>query len=1285
MSASLQERIRRGLARQREAAEGEEPIPRRASEGAARLSFAQQRIWFLQRLAPQASTYNIARAFEIDGRLDAAALERALVRLADRHEVLRTALHEVDGRGLQTIAAAVEAPLPRVDLSALGDAAPEAERLRLADLGRPFDVERSPLWRASLVVLAPRRHLLLLNLHHAIFDAWSMGILFDELSALYGEEAGGGAADLDELPVQYADYAEWQRERLDGERLDGLVDWWRGHLDGAPDVVELAADRPRPSFPSFRGDRSRQPLPADLAAAVRNPTQRSTTPFMVGLAAFVALVGRFTGGDDLVIGTPVAGRTHSRLEGLIGFFVSTLALRFDLSGDPTFEELLAQVRDTVLTAQDHAEAPFEVLVERLSPQRRLSHTPLFQALFTVRGEAPRFSLAGVEVTAIERRKVPAQFDLSMALVDEDDRLLAELTTSRDLFDPASGERLLACYRTLLAAALAEPQRRLSELPLLDAGARHRVVEELNRTRRPYPRDASLPELVSGFARRQPERVALTWIDGALADGAVRTMTYGELDAASDRLARRLVASGVGRGDAVAVCVPRSPRMVAAILAVLKAGGFYVPLDAAYPVERLEFMLRDSGARLLVEVSAETPDLPAGEIARLDLGADEGEAGWQLADAPGVELPTLGADDLAYVMYTSGSTGTPKGVEIVHRNVVRLVCGDFADTGCDETWPHFAPAAFDASTIELWSPLANGGRLALAPPGPLSVDEMVTVIGRLGVTSAFLTAGLFHQMVENRLPALVGLRQLLSGGDVLSPSLVRQAIDGLPGTAVVNCYGPTENGVVSSRQRVNPDDLVGEVPIGEPIANSTAYVVDAALRPQPVGVPGELVVGGDGVGRGYRGRPALTARHFVPDPFGPPGSRLYRTGDQARWLSGGNLEFLGRRDDQVKIRGFRIELGEVRQALETLPGVAACTVVARAPEPSSGSRDKVLVGYVVAAGDATLDLDALRTLLARRLPAHLMPAHLVPLDRLPLDAHGKVDRKKLPAPSAIDRHRDDDYVAPRGRIEEQVVEIWSDLLPEAGRIGVEDDFFHLGGHSLLANRVAARLRQVFGVELPLRTLFEAPTPAAVASAVEMAIGEATPPPPPLTPADRSAPLPASFGQERLWFLAGLDPASTAYNVPCAWDLAGDVDETALAVALGDLVRRHESLRTRLVGAGSEGEAGPVQVIEPPAAEGEPFALERVDLSGLAGGERAAALDCASRAFAGRRLDLAAGPLFAAVSFDLGRGEDGVRRRRLALLFHHAIFDGASLAVFERDLAVAYAARRRGVAPRLPELA
>ncbi|MEO6193523.1 MAG: amino acid adenylation domain-containing protein, partial [Thermoanaerobaculia bacterium] len=890
-----------------------------------------------------------------------------------------------------------------------------------------------------------------------------------ELDAAFIE---GRPSPLAALPVQYADYARWQRESLTGEVLAAQLAYWRERLGFDPPVLDLPTDRPRPLAESYLGARRSLDLPAGIGDALSAlGREHGSTLFMVVLAAFQSLLRWWTGQDDLTVGSPVAGRTRAEVEGLAGLFINTLALRADLSGDPSFAVLLAQVRETALGAYAHQDVPFEKLVEELSPERSLSHSPIFQVMLTYLN-VPReeFAAEGLKMTPMGVASGTSKFDLTLSVRIDGERTILDLEHSTELFDPATIGRMSGHLVRLLESALAEPGRRVAELPLLGLGEERQLLE-WNSTAAAYPVEPCLHELIEAQVERAPERVAVT------SDG--RTLTYRELGSAADRLALRLREAGVGAESVVGVLAERSLEMVVGLLAVLKAGGAYLPLDPEYPAERLAFMIADSRMPVLLAQERLLARLPehGGRVLPLEDAAEPGEE----VARPDAETGA-GAGSLAYVIYTSGSTGRPKGTMNSHRGIVNrlLWMQERYGLGADDRVLQKTPYSFDVSAWELFWPLLTGARLVMARPGGhQEPDYLARTIPEEGITTMHFVPSLLRIFLET--PGIercaASLRLVVCSGEALPLELERRFFERLPGVELHNLYGPTEAAVDVTFWACQPDDPRGLVPIGRPVANTRIHVVDRELRPLPVGVPGELLIGGIQVGRGYLARPDLTAERFIPDPLsGEAGARLYRTGDLARLLADGAADFLGRIDHQVKLRGLRIELGEIEAALSRHPEVAQAVVVVREDTPGNA----LLTAYYVPTGEAAPGAADLRAALRAELPEYMVPAWFVPLSGLPLTSSGKVDRKALPAPEG-GRAGGREFVPPQGPVQERLAAIWAEVL-RVERVGAHDNFFELGGHSLLATQVLSRVREAFDVELPLRVIFDISTVAGIAEAV-----------------------------------------------------------------------------------------------------------------------------------------------------------------------------------------------------------
>ena len=1046
------------------------PVPR---DKPLPLSFAQQRLWFLDQLEPGSPLYNVPVVLPLHGELNLPALAATLSEIVRRHEALRTTFVFTAGvtEAVQIVHPPAHVPLPRVDLDTLPAAvrAGEGRRLMEAVASSPFDLAHGPLLRVYVLRSGAREHLLLLTLHHIVGDGWSMALLLREMTALYNAFSHALPSPLPELPVQYADYAAWQRAWLRDEVLGQEIDGWRRRLAGAPAILDLPIDRPRPAVQSFRGHYLQLSLPAGLSSAVSAlGRQAGATSFMTLLAAFYLLLARWSGQEDISVGIPVAGRTMLETEELIGFFVNTLIIRVDLAGAPPFTELLEGVREAVLEAHAHQEVPLEKLVEALAPERSLAYSPLFQVMFTMQAAAT----AGEDASPAGLRLGPAQgiatrtakFDLTLGLEESPLGLRGGIEYSTDLFDATTMRRLAGHFATLLASVAEDPARRLQELPMLSPAERHQLLAEWNDTASGYPRGSTLVELFAEQVRRAPEAEALVF-------GAAR-VRYGELNARANRLARHLRGLGVVPGDRVGLCLERSAAVAVTLLGILKAGGAYVPLDPSYPRERLALMVEDAGLAALVTTEELLPLLPAVSLPTVLLDADARRiAARGSNDLADLTFP----ESLAYVIYTSGSTGQPNGVAIPHRGVVRLLRNsDYLAINAGDRVAQVSSLSFDAATFEIWGALLAGACLVVVPREVvLSPADLAALLTGQRISVLVLITALFHQMAREAPRALATLRCLLVGGEAVDPHWVRRVLaEGAPGR-LLHVYGPTECTSISTWQALaEVPETAHSVPIGRPLSNTRQVVLDRRQELVPAGGVGELFLGGDGLTWGYLGNPGLTAERLLPDPFaGEPGCRLYRTGDRVRLLQDGKVEFLGRVDHQVKLRGFRIELGEIEVALQALPGVGEAAVAVH--RGTAGDR---LVAYLVPAAGGKVAFPALRAALRERLPSYMIPGSFMLLPALPLTPVGKLDRRALPLPdpgadssgSAAAEH-----LPPRDLIELRLTQIWQEVLG-VGAVGVRDDFFALGGHSLLATRVMALIRQDLGRELPLAELFRAPT-------------------------------------------------------------------------------------------------------------------------------------------------------------------------------------------------------------------
>ncbi|HEY0735674.1 MAG TPA: amino acid adenylation domain-containing protein, partial [Herpetosiphonaceae bacterium] len=1104
-------------------------IPRAQRDRPLPLSFAQQRLWFFDQMQPNTATYNLPIALRLAGALDVAALGETLSAIVRRHEVLRTTFAPGQGdEPMQLIAPAhpegTRQPLPLVDLQAL----PESERLATAQRlveeegNRPFDLHSGPLLRTTLIKLAPDEHLLLATMHHIISDGWSLGVLVQEVATLYPAYTQKTAPLLPELPIQYADFAVWQREYLSGALLDREIDYWRRQLESIPPLLELPADHPRPPVQSFRGAAHTFPLLSPLSALHTLSEGAGTTLFQTLLTAFYTLLYRYTCQTDLIVGSPIAGRTQPELEPLIGFFVNTLVLRADLSGNPRFMDLLQQVRRTTLDAHAHQHVPFEKLVEVLHPERNLSYAPLFQVMFVFQN-APSdvLELPGITLSPAPAPTSSAKFDLMLTLVENGPELICELEYSTDLFEPATIERMAGHFQTLVAGIVRNPDARIAYLPLLTTTEQQQSLIDWNRSEAEYPRDAAVHQLIEAQAARTPDVPAIVY------EG--ESLTYAELNARANQLAHYLRDHGVGPDVLVALMVERSLEMIVGMLAILKAGGAYLPLDPSYPAERLQYMLSHSRApliltqdRLLRPEGTRLPEHTA-QVFRLD-------ADWErLADQPLTNPPrTAQPAHLAYVIYTSGSTGRPKGVMVKQQGLINLVYGLHAyfDDPSVRNVGLITSISFDISVNQIFPTLIFGRTLHIIPD-PVKYHSRTLVryldaqqIHLLDAVPSYMQAVLNEVAPEQPANAL---RYLLIGGEKIEQRLLQSVFGQLGSTvAIINIYGLTEISDINILGPIRAADVGQPITVGKPLQNNHIYILDAFDQPQPIGIAGEVCVAGASVSRGYLHRPELTADRFVVCPF-ENSQVMVRTGDLGRWHADGTVEILGRIDHQVKLRGFRIETAEIEAVLAQHPQVDECVVVAR--EDAAG--DQRLVAYVVknleprtknqnleSGGSRFLVLGSadLRQHVGARLPDYMVPSAFVTLPALPKTPSGKIDRKALPAPE-LHAEPDATFVAPVGPIEELLAQIWADVLGVT-RVGRDDNFFTLGGHSLLATQMLARVRDALGADVRLRDLFEAPAVAGLAQRIDELRHEQYTSAPPVEPADRTQPLPLSFGPPRV---------------------------------------------------------------------------------------------------------------------------------------------------------------------------
>ncbi len=1053
-------------------------------------SFGQQRLWFLHQWEPGTPLYNISRSFKLTGRPDIGALEQSVNELVRRHESLRTSFSVVDGQPVQVITPSLTITLPIVDLSSIPDAERESAALRLAteEARRPFDLSRGPLLRVTLLRLAEREHCLLLTLHHIVSDGWSLGVLFRELSALYEGFSTGKPSPLVELPLQYSDFAVWQRQWLAGEVLERQLAYWKNQLADVSNVLDLPTDRPRPPVQTYRGTRQNLELSQDLTIKLKALSLREgVTLYVTLLAAFQTLLYRYTQRDDILVGSPIAGRNRIEIEGLIGFFVNTLVLRTDLSGDPSFRELLGRVREVALDAYAHQDLPFEKLVEELHPQRNLSHSPLFQVMFAFQNvPMTELSLTGLTVNSLNADRDTATFDLSLLMFEEAKSLNGTIEYNTDLFDSASIIRMIGHFQTLLESIVADPGLPISRLGLLTDSERDWLLVDWNNTESDYPKDECIHQLFENQVEQTPDAIALVFED--------RQLSYRELNARANRLAHDLRNLGIGQETLVGLCVERSLEMVVGILAVLKAGGAYVPLDPAYPKDRLAFMMEDSEIQLVLTQERVVSCLPPhhAQVVYLDFldQAPKDEA----FQAPSNPVNRATADNAAYVIYTSGSTGNPKGVLITHGNVIRLFQATHAWFHFDgnDIWTLFHSYAFDFSVWEIWGALLYGGKLVVVPYWVSRAPETFhKLLSEEKVTVLNQTPSAFGQLIEVEKASQnsqdLALRLVLFGGEALDFQILQPWFDrhGDQRPQLVNMYGITETTVHVTYRPITAEDLSasrGSL-IGVPIPDLELYVLDPSHNLVPIGVPGEIYIGGGGVARGYLQRPELTAERFIPNPFpSGAGKRLYRSGDLGRYLPNRDIEYRGRIDAQIKIRGFRVELEEIEAALRRHADVREVVVISRGEKPV----EQRLVAYVVTA-ERTPTISELNGFLRHKLPEYMVPSVFVFLDTLPLTSNGKIDRRNLPDPDQSRPEQESSFVAPRTPVEELLAEIWAEVL-RVEQVGIHDNFFELGGHSLSLTQIFSRIKRVFQVSLPLRILFDAPTIADQSAAIAVALAQ-----------------------------------------------------------------------------------------------------------------------------------------------------------------------------------------------------
>ncbi len=1057
--------------REQDTAVHEEPkIPRREASEHVPLSYAQQRLWFLDQFETGSPVYNITKTFEIIGLIDAKKLEMSLNKVVQHHESLRTIFSVVRGDPVQIILPSLTLKLLLIDLREIPETLRQTELLHLIakEARCPFDLTKAPLLRVTLLRLHEDNHILLVTVHHIVSDGWSMGVLFREISLLYNSFCAGTPSSLPELPVQYADFAVWQRQWLQDDILADQLSYWKKHLAGILPVLELPFDRPRPPIQAFHGKQHRSKLPMALVKALKAMSRKEEiTLFMLALAVFNILLYRYTGQEDIIVGSPIANRNRSEIEDLIGFFVNTLILRTDLSGNPIIREILCRIREVCLGAYEHQDLPFDKLVEELQPKRTQSHSPIFNVMFAFQN-TPQSSpdLNGLSFNQLEIDNGTAKFDLALSMFEKADELHMIWEYNTDLFYDTTIERMAGHFQTLLEGIVSNPDCSITELQLLTAPERDQLLHTWNNTERQYPSDKCIQQIFENHVRMSPEAVAVIEDD--------RRLTYARLNRRANQLANHLLKLNIMPETLVGICIERSIEMIIVMLGILKAGGAYLPLDHSYPQERLSFMLEDSQASLLItqkKLGEFIPDTKARIVYLDDNKALEQES----EENPPCKTEP---DKLAYVMYTSGSTGRPKGVAVSHRAIMRLVVGtDYLQLTEEDVVAQAANVCFDAATWEIWGPLANGGRVVLIPTDILlSPEGLAAAIDRHGITAMFVTTTLFNRIAEDAPYTFARLNALLFGGEASDPKSATRVLSNKPPRQLIHVYGPTEATTFATWHLVEsiPKDGV-TIPIGKPIANTTAQVMDRYNNPVPIGVKGELYIGGPGLARGYLNQPELTAEKFVTLESG---ERFYKTGDRALRLRDGTIEFVGRLDDQLKIRGFRIEPGEVAAVLRGIPDIKEAAVIAR--EDNIG--EKRLVAYIVPENRHPPPPEALRNYLKGKLPDFMVPAVFLTLEFLPLTPSGKLDRGSLPVPSWNQVQRPVDSIAPRTATEKRLAAVWREVLGISEQ-GMHDNFFDIGGYSLLGARLVTYIRTEFQADIPLRQLFESPTIAEMAAWID----------------------------------------------------------------------------------------------------------------------------------------------------------------------------------------------------------
>ncbi len=1232
------------------------------------LSFAQQRLWFLDQLEPNSPFYNLPETYTISGPLQVEILEQAINAIIERHETLRTTFHKQEGEPVQTIHDSLKIKIQVTDLRDLPEAEKEKQVQTLVqrEALTPISLDTLPLFSLSLIQTAPEEHVIILILHHIISDNWSSQIMMAEMAALYNAFKNDEPNPLPPMALQYADFAYWQRNWLSGEVLQKQIDFWKQTLADVPPALNLPFDRPRPAVQTYNGAYVEFALSPETSKALEQLSkQEGVTLFMTLLAAFQAVLHLYSGQKDILVGTPIANRNHPEIEGIIGFFVNTLVMRGDLSGNPTFRQLVARTRETALNAYAFQDLPFEKIVDAVQPERDMSHSPLFQVMFALqtggKRSIPTSRKSELRLAPLQAHSNTAKFDLTLFMVESADRLSGAMEYNTDLFDRETILKLNERFIRLCDSVISNPDEAIGSVDILVSGEKQLLLEGWNGKATARVFTETIVSIFEAQAARRPEETAIEF--------SGERWTYDQLNQEANRLAHYLLEQGLKSDTFTAICLERSPQLIVAVLAILKAGGAYVPIDPSYPAERIEYILQDSDARLLLTQESLLPLFTSYGGSGICLEQVQEAVQVRPDSNPGIDIDD---DHLAYMIYTSGSTGKPKGTLITHRGLTHYL------NWTKQAYPLengkgslvHSTVAFDATVTALFTPLIAGKSVALIPEDA-GLEALAKNLMEQGGYSTVKITPAHLDMLSQQIPAdkAAGCtKAFVIGGENLTADQIRFWQENAPDTLLFNEYGPTETVVGCVVYEASRWSGQGSVPIGRAIHNTPVYILNEHMQLCPPGTTGELYIGGPSLARGYHNRPELTAERFLPDPFsGQEGSRMYRSGDLVRYLKDGQMEFVGRVDNQVKIRGFRIELGEIETALKNEPQIDEAVVLVREDKPG----DKRLVAYFTTVNQAKPEAEALRSLLQKELPPYMVPTAFIQLEAFPLTLNGKLDIRALPKPDFSNVNMQAEFIAPRNEDEKKMAEIWKELL-NIGQVGVTNSFFDLGGHSLIATQLMSRIRQNFGVELELRALFESPTISGLVHHVEQArLSEYLPSVPELKPMPREGDIPLSFAQQRLWFLDQLAPDNSFYNLPTAMRLIGRLDLDVLNRTLQEIIRRHEILRTTF----AYKEEQPVQVIE----DVSPFELEITDLSSLPEENRNKTAKDLAENEAREPFDLESGPLFRVKLLKMASDE-----HIILYTMHHIISDGWSVNVLMREVAALYESFSKGLPSPFPEL-